>query len=125
MCADGTVRSLGCFADDGSPVSRAELCAAVGELPSTDEFMAATCPPGSAERRALPDHWVVRLVALVERRVAALVAERAELVTQLADQRPAVEDGGRPVPEVMGVSESGCPASWGWSTPTASGGPAA
>ncbi|MEX5719946.1 HNH endonuclease signature motif containing protein [Geodermatophilus maliterrae] len=103
--ADGTVRSLGCFADDGRPVSREELVAAIGELPSTDEFMAVMCPPGSAERLALPDHWVVRLVALVERRAAALVAERADLVAQLAGQRPGEEDGGRPVPEVMDVSE--------------------
>ncbi|SDD10948.1 protein of unknown function [Geodermatophilus telluris] len=100
---DGTVRSLGCFADDGTPVSREELRAAIGPLPSTDEFMARMCPPGSAERAALPDHWVVRLLQLAERRAAALAAERAELVGRLADQRPA--DGGRPVREVMDVSE--------------------
>ncbi|MGY1697950.1 hypothetical protein ACI780_23895, partial [Geodermatophilus sp. SYSU D00814] len=87
--ADGTFRSRGCFADDGSPVSREELFAAIGPLPSTDEFMAAACPPGGPERAALPDRWVVRLIQLAERRAAALAAERAELVGVLATQRPA------------------------------------
>ncbi|PRY50577.1 uncharacterized protein DUF222 [Geodermatophilus tzadiensis] len=100
---NGTVRSLGCFADDGSPVSREELRASIGPLPSTDEFMFRMRPPGSAERAVLPDHWVVRLLQLAERRAAALAAERVELVSQLAAQRPA--DGSRPVPEVMDVSE--------------------
>ncbi len=101
--ADGTFRFLGCFVDDGTPVSREELLAAVGPLLSADDFMAAACPPGSPERAALPDRWVVRLIGLAERRAAALAAERAELVGLLAAQRPA---GGRPaVPEVMDVSE--------------------
>ncbi len=87
---------------------RDELLAAIGPSPSTDEFMAGMCPPGSAERAALPDRWVARLLALTERRTAALAAERAELVAQLAGQRPASADGGRSmasVPEVMDVSE--------------------
>src|SRR3712207_7231941 len=50
----------------------------IGPLPSTDEFMARMCPPGSAERAALPDHWVARLLQLAERRAAALAAERVE-----------------------------------------------
>ncbi len=108
QCADGSFRSLGCFAEDGQPVPRDELLAAIGPSPSTDEFMAGMCPPGSAERAALPDRWVARLLALTERRTAALAAERAELVAQLAGQRPASADGGRSmasVPEVMDVSE--------------------
>jgi uncharacterized protein DUF222 len=103
VSADGVVRPLGCFADDGTPVSRDELFSAIGELLSTDEFMAATCPPGSPERAALPDRWLVRLLQLGERRAAALAADRAEMIGLLAAQRPA--EGGPAVPEVMDVSE--------------------
>ncbi|WP_110006785.1 HNH endonuclease signature motif containing protein [Geodermatophilus normandii] len=103
VSADGVVRSLGCFADDGTPVSREELVAALDDLPSTDEFIAAACPPGSPERAALPDRWIVRLLQLGERRAAALAADRAELVGLLAAQRPA--EPGPAVPEVMDVSE--------------------
>ncbi len=87
----GTFESLGCFADDGTRISREALSAAIGPLPSTDEFMAATCPPGSPERAARPDRWVVRLLHLVERRAAALAAERAELVGLLAADLPLPE----------------------------------
>jgi hypothetical protein len=102
QCPDGTFRSVGCFAGDGRPVSREDLLAAVRTVP-TDEFTAAMCPPGSQERADLSDFWVVRLIALAERRAAALAAERAELIAALAAQRPA--DGRPAVPEVMDVSE--------------------
>ncbi|GAB3303445.1 hypothetical protein GCM10027451_08420 [Geodermatophilus aquaeductus] len=103
VSADGAVRLLGCFADDGTPVSRDVLLAALDELPSTDEFMAAACPPGSPERTELPDRWLVRLLQLGERRAAALAADRAELIGLLAEQRPADQEPA--VPEVMNVSE--------------------
>ncbi|NEM07899.1 DUF222 domain-containing protein [Geodermatophilus normandii] len=103
VSADGVVRPLGCFADDGTTVSRDEMFAALDALPSTDEFMAAACPPGSPERAALPDRWLVRLLRLGERRAAALAADRAEVIGLLATQRPAADAPA--VPEVMDVSE--------------------
>lgn len=116
--ADGTVRRLGCFADDGSPASREELLAAVGPLQPLDEFMAQMCPASSPERAALADFWLVRLLQLGERGAAAQAAERMELVALLAAERPATDDvpagrAGAPGPdarrerdpEVMDVSE--------------------